>query len=200
MRSARHGRTNNYLMNHRTLLPALFLGILSIACSQQKSTAQTTPKVQSSTTAQPTKPVTAPKGRAPRFGGAGVADSLFYTLEKTPCFGSCKSYRISVYKSGYATFDGRSNVEKEGMHHARLGKDTLETLIKSAEDMGFYKLNDKYDSNVTDLPSSIIRIIGMGKDKKVIGRVATPANFTALVAKAEGLLYPVAWKPILPKE
>ncbi len=200
MRSARHGRTNNSLMNHRTLLPALFLGVLSVACTQQKSTAQTTPKVQSSTTAQPTKPTTAPKGRVPRFGGAGVADSLFYTLEKTPCFGTCKSYRINVYKSGYATFEGRSNVEKIGMHYGRVGKDSLETLMKSAEDMGFYKLNDKYDNNATDLPSSIIRIIGMGKDKKVIGRAGTPASFTSLVAKAEGLLYPIAWKPLAPKE
>lgn len=132
----------------------------------------------------------------PRFGGAAPADSLVISMERTPCFGQCKAYRINVYRSGYATFEGRSNVELEGMHHARIGRDTLEVILKEAETLGFFELLDKYDSNVTDLPSSILRVVGGGRDKRVVARVGTPANFKVLFEKAEGLLFPVAWRPM----
>lgn len=189
-------------MNYRTLIPTLFLGGLLVACAEKKTTvATTTPPPASRTTAQPRKaePPT-PAQQGPRFGGVAKADSLFFTLEKTPCFGQCKAYRINVYRSGFATFEGRANVEKEGMHRGFVGKDTLETLMRDAEKMEFFNLKDKYDGQVTDLPSTIIRVVGMGKDKKVTGRVGTPEAFTRFATKAEGLLYPVAWRPVAPVE
>lgn len=192
-------------MNHRTLLPALLLGGLLVSCAEKKPAVVSTPAPaqpnRTTTEARkPEKPVEKPAVVAPpktaRFGGPGSADSLFFSLQKTPCFGSCKAYTINVYRSGYATFDGRSNVEKEGMHRGRVGKDTLEVLLKGADDFGLYGMKDKYDSEVTDLPSSIIRVIANGKDKKVIGRVGSPETFTRFVSKAEGLLYPIPWKPV----
>lgn len=193
-------------MNHRTLLLSACLGTLLVACADKKPAVTSTPAPAApnrppTEVRKPEKPVEkTPTNKTARMGGMSIADSLFFTLEKTPCFGSCKSYRINVYRSGYATFEGRSNVEKVGMHSGHVGKDTLEVLLKSADDFGLYGMKDKYDSNVTDLPSSIIRVVGGGKDKKVIGRVGSPEAFTRFVAKAESLLYPIAWKPVPAKE
>ncbi|MBL7941007.1 MAG: hypothetical protein JNL43_16740 [Flavobacteriales bacterium] len=202
-------------MNHRTLLPALLLGGLLVACVEKKPAVVSTPAPSQPTRTttearKPEKPVEKPgkpvekpagkpvekPGKEVRLGGAGLADSLFFTLQKTPCFGSCKAYTINVYRSGYATFDGSANVEKIGKHQGYVGKDTLQVLLKSADDFGLYGMKDRYDSNVTDLPSSIIRVVANGKDKKVIGRVGSPETFTRFVTKAEGLLYPIAWKPV----
>jgi len=148
-----------------------------------------------------TKPVqdvskTGMQGNNLRYGGPNKADSLFFTLERTPCFGTCKSYRINVYRSGYATFEGRANVEKEGLHDGYVRPDSLERLMRTAEKAKFWTMQDKYDSNVTDLPSSIIRIAADGKDKKVIGRVGVPPQFTTFFSLAEEMLYPIAWKPV----
>lgn len=131
-----------------------------------------------------------------QLGGATSADSLVFSLQRTPCFGTCKAYTINVYRSGFATFEGRANVDKEGMHQTRITTAKVQDLVAEAEANGFFKLEDKYDAAVTDLPSSIIRVVANGKDKKVIGRVGTPESFKAFVAKAEEMLYPLPWKPM----
>lgn len=180
-------------MNLRILLPAVICSLSLVASAQDKTSVTKAPQAGAPTTVKSPR---AAKTKTPRFGGIAKTDTLFFSMERTPCFGTCKAYRINVYRSGYATFEGRSNVEKEGMHRGHVGKDTLEMLMKQAEQIRFWDLKDKYDSQVTDLPSSIIQIIGEGKNKRVVGRVGTPATFTSFFNKAEGLLYPVAWKPI----
>lgn len=134
------------------------------------------------------------------LGGPGGTDSLVVLLQRTPCFGKCKAYILKVYRSGYATYDGRANVELEGLYEARIGLDTLRTLLAEAEQNGFYQLNDVYDREVTDLPSSIMRLVGNGRDKRVAGRVGAPESFTRFFARAEELLVPVAWKPVAKDE
>lgn len=137
--------------------------------------------------------------QAPRFGGNGKADSLFLYLERTPCFGTCKAYRIDLYRSGYATFDGRGHVEKMGLHSARIGADTLSTLLNLAEQYGFHGFESKYDAEVTDIASTLLRIAANGRDKQVLARVGQPQAFKKLVSEIEGLLLPVAWKPVVQK-
>lgn len=172
----------------------LIAGLL-LACAQ-KQTVTTTKTAPT----PPTEPQTKGHYDGPRFGGPGKTDSLFFSMERTPCFGQCKAYRINVYRSGYATFEGRSNVELEGMHFGHVGKDTLATLLREAEKIQFFELEDKYDSNVTDLPSSIIRIVGGNRDKRVYARVGTPAKFRSYFEQAEGLLFPLPWHPLPAQE
>lgn len=128
----------------------------------------------------------------------GNPDSLFLYLERTPCFGACKAYRIEVFTSGFATFNGRGNMEKEGPHTGRVGADTLRIILAKAQELGFQDMQDKYDAEVTDLPSTILRIAMNGKPKQVMGRVGQPAAFKQLVAYIEELLLPVPWKPVKP--
>ncbi|MBK7383864.1 MAG: hypothetical protein IPI81_11130 [Flavobacteriales bacterium] len=144
---------------------------------------------------------TAPERETPsvQYGGASKTDSLFLSLERTPCFGACKAYRIELFRSGFATYDGRNNMEKEGKHTARIGSDTLRVILARAENLGFFSMKDKYDGEVTDLPSTYLRIAAVGKDKKVLGRVGTPQEFKALVSYIEALLLPVPWQPATSK-
>lgn len=170
----------------RTLI-ALVLPLVLLACSQKRDAvvaeSDITPGMDAST-------------QQPVLGGATNADSLVISLQRTPCYGTCKAYVINVYRSGYATFEGRSNVEREGMHFTRIGQDTIARILEDAEGSGFYQLNDKYDRDVTDLPSAIMQLVANGKNKRVVSRVGAPESFKQLFARAEELLFPVAWKPM----
>lgn len=135
----------------------------------------------------------------PRLGGAGKADSLFLVLERTPCFGTCKAYRIEVYRSGFARYEGRAHVEKEGRYTASIGQDTLLGILYRAEELGFFGLEGKYDAPVTDLPSTVLRIQADGRSKEVLGRVAAPQAFKRLADEIEGLLLPADWRPESPQ-
>jgi hypothetical protein len=179
-------------MNTLMILPALLSFSMILACKSKQDTAQET---NSSS-----KPPATSGASTIRMGGEAAADSLVLSLERTPCFGHCQAYRLHVYRSGYATYEGRVNVELEGMHEARIGRDTLETLLREADRIGFFALDDVYDSEVTDLPSTILRISSNGRDKQVLGRVGTPAKFMAFVETIEEMILPVAWKPIRPQE
>ena len=140
-------------------------------------------------------------GLAPvvKYGGEARTDSLFFSLERTVCFGACKAYRIEVFRGGHATYDGRANVEKIGLYSGRVGRDTLDLLLEEAKAINFFDLQDRYDSEVTDLPSTIVRMVAMGRDKKVVARVGHPEKLKAFVARAEELLLPMPWRPVQPQ-
>lgn len=168
-------------------LLALLLISIAFACKNKQQASNGT---SGSSPAPP--PVVDQSG--PRFGGAAEADSLFFSLERTPCFGACQAYRIKIYRSGFATYDGRGNMEKMGMHSGIVPAEMMEDLLGKAERSGFFGLNDKYDAQVTDLPSTIIQINSNGRMKKVVARVGTPATFKSFAEYAEGQLLPLNWK------
>lgn len=154
------------------LLPLVLLAVGLVACNGQK---------------------TAPN--ASTYGGAAPADSLFFTLTRTPCFGKCPAYTVNVYRSGYATYNGKSHVEKTGEHTAQVGTDTMALLLAKAERIGFFDLQDVYDSQVTDLPTTTIVVAARGRTKQVKARHQVPQQFKDFAAYAENLLLPMAWKP-----
>lgn len=139
---------------------------------------------------------TKPEKSSATYGGSSPADSLFFTLTKTPCFGKCPAYSVNVYRSGFATYNGKSHVEKTGAHTAHVGTDTMALLLAKAEAIGFFDLEDVYDSQVTDLPTTTIAIAAGGRSKQVKARHQVPQQFKDFAAYAEGLLLPVAWKPV----
>ncbi|MBK8499497.1 MAG: hypothetical protein IPL52_11950 [Flavobacteriales bacterium] len=109
------------------LLVALCSGTMT-ACSTSREPASAVP-----TTSGPSaKEQIANDASTSPFGGATRADSLFFTIERTPCFGTCKAYRIEVYRSGYATYNGRSNMEKQGPHSAWAKPETMAALLRKA--------------------------------------------------------------------
>lgn len=179
-------------MSTRMILPALLSVALVTACKTKQDSAQNEATPSATKGSENAAPL--------QLGGETAADSLFLSLERTPCFGTCKAYRLNIYSSGYATYEGRANVEREGMHEARIGRDTLEAIMKDAERIGFYGLDDVYDSPVTDLPSLIIRLVSNNGDKEVKGRVGVPPKFRSFAETIEELVLPVAWKPMRPQE
>jgi len=195
---------NSDMMILKALIPILLGSTLLFSCAnKQKTVAKDTtytsfPGTAGSNTAEDKqKAEPEMKMDAPKFGGPLQSDSLFFTMRRTPCFGKCKAYEINVYRSGYATFNGGSNVELIGMHQGHVGMDTMNTILTQAEKIDFFALEDRYDNEgITDLPSTIIQIAADGKNKKVVSRVGTPEALMSFISMTEGLLYPLAWRPV----
>lgn len=123
-------------------------------------------------------------------------DSVFFSLQRTPCFGTCQAYTVTIMADGTARYVGRSNAPREGDHVGRVDGRTMQALYDRASAIGFFAFQDKYDGQVTDLPSTIIRVNANGKDKKVVGRVKTPPAFKPFAAFADSLLAPVQWTKV----
>jgi hypothetical protein len=120
-------------------------------------------------------------------------DSVYFSMERTACFGSCPSYKVTIDKDGNAVYEGRRFAPREGRFVGKVDAVTMKELYDKAVAVGFFGMEDKYDRAVTDLPSTIIRVHAQGKDKQVIGRVGPPQGFKDLAQEAERILAPVEW-------
>lgn len=119
--------------------------------------------------------------------------STFFSLERTPCFGKCPAYTVTIMADGTAHYTGRSNAPREGKFTGKVDQRLMQGLYDRAMTIGFFDMEDKYDGQVTDLPSTIISMNANGKDKKVFGRYKTPPAFKPFAAFADSLLAPVSW-------
>lgn len=136
-----------------------------------------------------------PAAKGPeRFGSA--TDSLFFSLERTPCFGKCPAYTVTIYRSGFAEYTGRSNAPRQGRHTGRVDQAVLESLLEQAEAIGYFGLADSYDGPVTDLPSTITRIVSGDRDKRIVARHKTPPALKSFAQQADSLLKDVVWTPV----
>lgn len=129
-----------------------------------------------------------------RFGSA--TDSLFFSLERTPCFGKCPAYTVNIYRSGFVEYIGRTNAPRQGRHTGRVDRERMGQLLDKAEAIGYFSLEDKYDGPVTDLPSTITRIVSGDRDKRIVARYKTPPALKTFAQQADTLLKDVVWKPI----
>jgi hypothetical protein len=128
-----------------------------------------------------------------RFGSP--TDSLFFSLERTPCFGKCAAYTVNIYRSGFAEYIGRSNAPRQGRHTGTVPRTTLTALLDQAEAIDYFGLQDTYDGPVTDLPSTITRIVSGDRDKRIVARYKTPPPLKAFAQQADTLLKDVMWVP-----
>lgn len=122
-----------------------------------------------------------------------VGDSVYFSMQRTPCFGTCPSYTLTILENGTATYVGGRFAAREGSYIGKVDAETMEKLWQMAETANFFSMNEKYDGNATDLPSTIVRMHAKGKDKRVIARQGTPQSFRNFAESAEALLSTVEW-------
>lgn len=174
------------------MLPAAISG-----CKAKQPAAEGTSKEEAA-------PQTAPavKEPAPATTEAGPqlppvkligGDTAFFVLERTACFGTCPTYRLTINGDGKAYYEGRRFVPREGRYAGQVDAAKMKALEAAAEQSGFFGLKDVYDAPVTDLPSLIIRFRTPERDKQVKGRVGTPKEFKELAVQLEEMLQGIEW-------
>lgn len=107
--------------------------------------------------------------------GQNEADSLLFFYKRTPCFGTCRTFELSIYSSGYAVFEGKQNVELIGKYHSTFSKAALQRIEKVVNEIEYFRFNDSYDfDGVQDLPSVHTTVNLGGKKKSVHDRYQGP--------------------------
>jgi hypothetical protein len=113
---------------------------------------------------------------APRVERSGLTADDYIRLERTPCFGSCPVYSLTIKGNGETEFTGKMYVKVTGTLHSHVDLDSVYELFDEADAMHFFDLNDRYESKkindtitemVTDLPGRRITVQRGGKMKTV---------------------------------
>lgn len=125
-------------------------------------------------------------------------DSLFASIERSPCFGMCPNYALKVYDNGYCTYLGKSNVDHIGSFEGWVDAETLLAIRERAEEIGYFtELGDEYDDRyVTDIPATVTTLDFGGQHKSIKNRYQGPEELSDFEDYMDELFANVDWKEV----
>jgi len=167
----------------KNLLPIFFLLVVASSCNSKKEAAS------AEVIAVPDTVVVVMEPSAPQ-------DSLAVHFEKTPCFGRCPVFKIKVYKSGFATYEGLNFSEKMGLYSYRFSEADLEKIYNMADSIDYFDLQSEYnDPRVSDLPSTISEIKLNDREHRIVARMNVPQKLKDFHENLGVMLNERDWKP-----
>jgi hypothetical protein len=123
-------------------------------------------------------------------------DSLFASISRSACYGRCPTYKLYIYFDGTVILDGIRFMEPIGKYSSKVSKEEIQAFIDKANEIEFMKMDDKYDSAITDIPSTTTSIVIDGVRKEVLRRQGYPQTILLLEQLFDELLTTKEWTPI----
>lgn len=120
------------------------------------------------------------------------------SLERTPCFGACPIYKVTIKSDGTLIYHGQRFVDRIGDYRARVSPSAVKRLGLRLNRLGYWEFARSYDQQVTDLPSQIVtvRTNRFVKTVSEYGRIG-PDNLKKLQDMIDGLMKSAkGWKKL----
>jgi uncharacterized protein DUF6438 len=122
-------------------------------------------------------------------------------LERTPCFGTCPVYTLSVLSSGEVEFAGTNHVKAKGIQTGRISPEDFARLVKKIDEIDFFNLRSRYDgknpdgsgTTVTDLPTKKTSVTRGGETKTVENYFRGPPGLSELENLIDELAKSAKW-------
>lgn len=127
-----------------------------------------------------------------------VSEIIF---ERTTCFGSCPSYRVTIKKDGTVEYDGREFVAQKGLKTSEISHDDFVKLEKAIRAMNFFELDNQYTTQVvggavvaiTDLPTEIVTVKSGDRVKRIEDYLGAPKQLKELEDMIDRVANSSAW-------
>jgi hypothetical protein len=122
------------------------------------------------------------------------------TLERTPCFGSCPIYKLTitgdVKGDAKVIYEGINFVKIRGQRSTKISAKQFRQLVTEFQQVNYLSLKDNYQGGPTDFPSAITSIT-VGKQQKKVnhyqGSPEAPKNLTELENKIDKIVNTRQW-------
>jgi hypothetical protein len=102
------------------------------------------------------------------------AEPIEITIERTPCFGMCPEYRVTMKADGTVTYDGRQYVRVTGERTWKIDPAAVRALAREMEAAGYFDLQDEYTSRMTDHPTTRTSLTIGTRSKKISDYISGP--------------------------
>src|SRR5215210_1852938 len=81
------------------------------------------------------------------------------TLKRTPCYGPCPVYEVTVSGTGEVEYFGEAHVARAGTHRWKISRRRLQRLAEAFDRANYSRLEDRYTSReFTDAPGCLTSI------------------------------------------
>jgi len=91
---------------------------------------------------------------SPKPQAKAEEDPIVITIKRTPCFGTCPDYDVTMRGDGTVTYEGRSNVRIAGERTWKVDPAAVRALAREMQEAGYFELQGEYSAHVTDLPTT----------------------------------------------
>ena len=157
---------------------ACFLGLLVMAasCSSTKETATATTETENvdSKPASETE-VNEEESNSDKATEGSKANELA-SIKRTPCYGRCPMYKLTIMDNGEVIYQGKQFVEKLGTYSGLLTSEDLMTILERAKETNYFELEDAYDVPIADFPTCVTSVTKDGKTNRVMNKQGAPPS------------------------
>ncbi len=124
-----------------------------------------------------------------------LKDSLLASIERSACFGKCPQYKTIIYKSGFAEYYGKKDIDKIGYYTGQLNADDLNRLYSLIRT---YKMEEKdtayINKYLADFPAWSLWVSDLNPTKHIqISHEAPPSEITEFGKAMDQYLVSVKW-------
>lgn len=118
-------------------------------------------------------------------------------IQRTPCFGKCPIYTLTVFKDGRVEYFGKKFTPRVGRYEATISTAIIADLMTKANEFGFFTFNNIYDKEaITDLPSTITSVRNDEGLKTVVNRFDGPQELRNFEQYFDNLFKELDWKSV----
>ena len=150
------------LLNISTVF-VLGLVLLASSCKSTKDAAQNaSTETQTSSTQEVSQSANQP--------------SVLASIKRTPCYGRCPIYQLTIMDNGEVLYAGKRFVEKLGTYSGLLTSEDLKTILIKAKEANYFELEDSYDVPIADFPTCVTSVTKDGKTKRVMNKQGAPTS------------------------
>lgn len=89
------------------------------------------------------------------------------TLQRGQCLGQCPVYKLTIYGTGKAVYEGQKYVSTIGKKEYLISQEQVKQLVSEFDKARFFSLQNDYTGGPTDAPSTITSINIDGRTKTV---------------------------------
>ena len=114
-------------------------------------------------------------------------------MYKSPCFGECPTFTLTIYEGGFASFNGRAYTDKEGVYVQQLSKEVYKTLMNTFQTANLDQYKDHYPSDLHDLPKVTIKYFSKGGSKSIMGDIERPEVIVNLEKQLDKIADAQGW-------
>jgi hypothetical protein len=122
---------------------------------------------------------------APVSAQPSAVEPVEITLTRTVCFGFCPAYTVTINSAGEVRYEGRAFVNVVGEARALISPEDVARLAARFDEIGFDRLRDRYQAQVTDVPTYTVSIRRGDHVKTVVDYAGTAVGLPQAVRELQ---------------
>ncbi len=128
---------------------------------------------------------------------AQIERSVFATIHRGACYGSCPTYKMTIYSDRSVEYEGIRAVDLIGKYTSTISQKEYDEFIETAEFVDYMNLEDVYDGPITDIPGTRTSIVLNGVRKEVYRRYQYPKRILKFEELFDNVMNSAKWEKVV---